>query len=197
MVSSAPDAWAGRAVTFQSNRVSPTPSLAIAGKRNSEPRDNSAKIACSVSIGLRGDRNAERQSPPIRGLFASLQEISASARVRGGAGRIRTSNQTVMSGLADLGSSDNSDIFRHVRCRLFTSVHGVSVVNLWSVHPFPRRSVDGQARPREYRQAPGNRPTRLPSRSRDVARLVQLTGTRAGGFVLTRQEPAGKQAYGS
>jgi hypothetical protein len=25
-----------------------------------------------------------------------------------------------------------------------------------------------------------------------AARLVQLTGTRAGGFVLTRQEPAGK-----
>jgi hypothetical protein len=29
-------------------------------------------------------------------------------------------------------------------------------------------------------------------RSAVAARLVQLTGTRAGGFVLTRQEPAGK-----
>jgi hypothetical protein len=27
-----------------------------------------------------------------------------------------------------------------------------------------------------------------------AARLVQPTGTRAGGFVLTRQEPAGKWA---
>ena len=27
-----------------------------------------------------------------------------------------------------------------------------------------------------------------------AAQLVQLTGTRAGGFVLTRQEPAGKWA---
>jgi hypothetical protein len=55
----------------------------------------------------------------------------------GGPGRTRTSNQTVMSGLADLGNSAKSDVFRHVRCRLFTSVHGVSVVNLWSVPAFP------------------------------------------------------------
>ena len=32
--------------------------------------------------------------------------------------------------------------------------------------------------------------------SSDAARLVQLTGTRAGGFVLTRQEAAGKWEKG-
>jgi hypothetical protein len=73
----------------------------------------------------------------MRGLSRPLQEISAIDGMRGGPGRTRTSNQTVMSGLADLGNSDKSDVFRHVRSRLFASVHGVSVVNLWSVHAFP------------------------------------------------------------
>jgi hypothetical protein len=45
-----------------------------------------------------------------------------------------TCNQTVMSGLLALENSDKSAVFRHVRRRLFASVHGVSVVNLWSVH---------------------------------------------------------------
>src|ERR1019366_8934658 len=51
----------------------------------------------------------------------------------GGPGRTRTSNQTVMSGLLDPEISAIIDVFRHTRRRLFTSVHGVSVVNLWSV----------------------------------------------------------------
>jgi hypothetical protein len=38
------------------------------------------------------------RSPPIPGLSQPLQEISATAGMRGGPGRIRTSNQTVMSG---------------------------------------------------------------------------------------------------
>jgi hypothetical protein len=55
----------------------------------------------------------------------------------GGPGRIRTSNQTVMSGLVSPESADKIDVFRRVRARSFASVHGVSVVNLWSVHRFP------------------------------------------------------------
>lgn len=37
-----------------------------------------------------------------------------------------------MSGLAAPGNSIKSGIFRRVRPRLFASVHGVSVVILWS-----------------------------------------------------------------
>jgi hypothetical protein len=72
----------------------------------------------------------------------------------GGPGRIRTSNQTVMSGPVSPESSNKIDVFRRVGGRSFASVHGVSVVYLWSVRHFP--------------------------------------GTRAGGFVLTREEPTGK-----
>jgi hypothetical protein len=36
--------------------------------------------------------------PANSGLFVLFQEISGSIRLRGGPGRIRTSNQTVMSG---------------------------------------------------------------------------------------------------
>jgi hypothetical protein len=45
-----------------------------------------------------------------------------------------TSDQTVMSGMVGPEIPAKSDVFRHVRPRLFTSVQGVSVVNLWSVH---------------------------------------------------------------
>jgi hypothetical protein len=45
----------------------------------------------------------------------------------------RTYERTVMSGVLDLEILDKSAVFRHVRRRLFASVHGVSVVNLWSV----------------------------------------------------------------
>jgi len=44
-----------------------------------------------------------------------------------------TSNQTVMSGLIGVEKSDKFGVFCHLQQRLFTSVHGVSVVNLWSV----------------------------------------------------------------
>ena len=45
----------------------------------------------------------------------------------------QTRNQTVMSGLLDLETSIKPGVFRGVRPRLFASVRGVSVVNLWSV----------------------------------------------------------------
>jgi hypothetical protein len=59
-------------------------------------------------------------------MIAQLENI-------GGPGRNRTSNQTVMSGLLDPEISTIIGVFRHTRRRSFTSVHGVSVVNLWSV----------------------------------------------------------------
>jgi hypothetical protein len=43
-------------------------------------------------------RTNRRTDPANSGLFALFQEISGSIRLRGGPGRIRTSNQTVMSG---------------------------------------------------------------------------------------------------
>lgn len=39
-----------------------------------------------------------------------------------------------MSGLADLENSVKIGVFRPARRRSFAFVHGVSVVNLWSVH---------------------------------------------------------------
>jgi hypothetical protein len=54
-------------------------------------------------------------------------------RCRFGVNRTQTSNQTVLSGLLDPEKSIKPSIFRGVRRRLFASVHGVSVVNLWSV----------------------------------------------------------------
>jgi hypothetical protein len=47
--------------------------------------------------------------------------------------RTRTSNQTVMSGPAVPEILGKTGVFRHVHARSFASVHGVSVVNLWSV----------------------------------------------------------------
>jgi hypothetical protein len=44
-----------------------------------------------------GDRTPAH-IPPNGGLFARLQEISTKLGLPGGPGRIRTSNQTVMSG---------------------------------------------------------------------------------------------------
>jgi hypothetical protein len=51
----------------------------------------------------------------------------------GGPGRIRTSDQTVMSGLAAPEILDKIGVFHRVHARLFASVHVVSVVDLWSV----------------------------------------------------------------
>lgn len=55
-----------------------------------------------------------------------------------------------MSGLLDPENSIKTGVFRRLRPRLFTSVHGVSVVNLWSVRP--RRSID----PRNFKSSATN-----------------------------------------
>ena len=65
--------------------------------------------------------------------FSALGEISQFGRVSGGPGRTRTCNQTVMSGLVGPEIPAEIGVFRRVRARLFAYVHGVSVVDLWSV----------------------------------------------------------------
>jgi hypothetical protein len=88
--------------------------------------------------------------PPVEQGRADQQDHAAtvplvhnerpSTRISCGAGtaaRTRTSNQTVMSGPVSPESSNKIDVFRGVRARSFASVHGVSVVYLWSVPAFP------------------------------------------------------------
>jgi hypothetical protein len=77
------------------------------------------------------------------------------AATAGGPGRTRTSNQTVMSGLAVPEIPDKTGVFRHVHARSFASVHGVSVVNLWSVlgRCDHWRSGDALMMPHVHRQA--------------------------------------------
>jgi hypothetical protein len=48
-------------------------------------------------------RKGNVRIPPVRGLFARNEEISALTGLRGGAGRPRTSNQAVMSRHRGLG----------------------------------------------------------------------------------------------
>ena len=78
---------------------------------------------------------------------------SATYFLDGGPGRTRTSNQTVMSGLISPESSIRIDVFRGVRARSFASVHGVSVVYLWSVRHFPKRRAPAQAMAESVRVA--------------------------------------------
>ena len=71
------------------------------------------------------DRYVERGSPWQNGYIESFNAWWARED--------STSNQTVMSGPVSPESSDKFDVFRCVRTRSFASVHGVSVVYLWSV----------------------------------------------------------------
>jgi hypothetical protein len=67
----------------------------------------------------------------------------------------------------------------------------VELFDVWAVH-HSERPVKASALPEPVRVLvdPQGR-----GRQHMAARLVQLTGTRAGGFVLTRQEPAGKWGH--
>jgi hypothetical protein len=58
----------------------------------SAPRDNSAENACSLSL-VAAETRTRAAEPANSRLFASRQEISANARLRGGLQRIRTSCQ--------------------------------------------------------------------------------------------------------
>jgi hypothetical protein len=82
--------------------------VSVAGKRNSEPRDNSAENACSVSLVSAETRTRAAESANS-GPFGSSQEISPNVGLRGGLGRTRTSNQTVMGEAPIPDGSDESD----------------------------------------------------------------------------------------
>jgi hypothetical protein len=105
-------------------------------------------------VEVRGSR--ERTRPLIwsnQQLTNDIGESNANIAARtvrkkaknGGPGRTRTSNQTVMSGLVSPESSIRIDVFRRVRARSFASVHGISVVHLWSVRHFPKAAVTGSS----------------------------------------------------
>src|SRR5260370_32387015 len=90
--------------------------------------------------------------------FVHLQEISGSTRLRGGPGRTRTSNQTVMSAVTSSEVPIKSDVFRHTNQRMFTISCGQSLAKRWlgnSAAPKPlpweewgqhRRNVDALLR---------------------------------------------------
>ena len=136
------------------------------------PRRPAAPPCCSgvgataVSLGTPSGRRTVN-TEPLAGSLATVMP-----------GRTRTCNQTVMSGPVSPKSSNKIDVFRRVRARSFASVHGVSMVYLWSVRHFPRPLVKSggsmmrQARPREYRQAPGNRPMKANAIAEPVRALL-------------------------
>ena len=98
MVAPAPDARPYRAVTRHSNRSLP-PTVSVAGKRDFEARDKRAKTASRATDRRLRDRSARTKTPPIAAPFATAcRKSPQTARLRGGPGRTRTSNQTVMSG---------------------------------------------------------------------------------------------------
>ena len=79
-----------------------------AGKRFFEARDARPQIATERSFSwwrLKASLNARAKSR----VFGKPREISVSTRVRGGPGRTRTSNQTVMSGTPSPETPEKSD----------------------------------------------------------------------------------------
>src|SRR5262245_33037774 len=80
-----------------SNRVSGTRGLRFRETAFSTP-ETQLQIGLSNECCAVSETKSGRQSRAISGLFTHLQEISANLGLPGGPGRIRTSNQTVMSG---------------------------------------------------------------------------------------------------
>src|SRR5262249_16799928 len=118
-------------------------------------------------------------------LTNDTRESNANIRARtprkntnfGGPGRIQTSNQTVMSGRVSPENASTVDVFGALRASLFASVHGVTVVYLWSVPPFPRHRQKDSC---SCRGPAGARLLFDPQRRGHqfvVARFVQLTAT--------------------
>src|SRR4249919_2928358 len=97
MVAPIPRARSDLALVATSEPVSGQPVSIFPGNRIQRPRDRATKIArrpTAVSTVTR----TRIVIPPIGRIFGGHQEISAHAGLRGGPGRTRTSNQTVMSG---------------------------------------------------------------------------------------------------
>jgi hypothetical protein len=70
----------------------PPPGNGISGPETKAPK-RPPKSNCSFA-----ETKRRQQAPPIRGRFATRREISLNTGMRGGPGRTRTCNQTVMSG---------------------------------------------------------------------------------------------------
>jgi hypothetical protein len=70
--------------------------LSAAGKRDFAGRDKGAETATDTQSPACRDK-MRRRIPASSGLFAMNREISVCVRLRGGAGRTRTSNQTIIS----------------------------------------------------------------------------------------------------
>jgi hypothetical protein len=79
-----------------SNRVSVDGGLRLPGNRISRARDRSAKSPLAPRVGGLRDRRVV-QNAPSAGLCDHPREISENRELRGGAGRTRTSSQSVMS----------------------------------------------------------------------------------------------------
>src|SRR6516164_10792155 len=133
MVPPAPDARAFGPIAAHSNRVS-----ADCGLRCREmgfPGQRKIRQYVARTTDLRSQRPSGRtRTPPVRGLSQPLQEISASAGMRGGPGRTRTSNQTVMSAVTSSEMPINSDVSRHVNQRMFTIGCGQPLAKRWLDH---------------------------------------------------------------
>src|SRR5262245_18297312 len=96
MVPPAPDAWASGPIAAHSNRVSADCGLRCRETGFPGRRKMRRHVARPT------DQRSQRPSgctrrPPIRGLCNQLREYSANGELRGGPGRTRTSNETVMS----------------------------------------------------------------------------------------------------
>ena len=96
MVKAARDAWLSGALTQHSNRLSlPRPS-SPSGKRNFPgQRQRPETLPANQSADCRDKMRA--QIAASSGRFALNREIPVCAGLRGGAGRTRTSNQTIIS----------------------------------------------------------------------------------------------------
>jgi hypothetical protein len=132
-------------------------------------------VPMGAKQGTRGDQRLANVSVnQMRTLVRERREKDAKI---GGPGRTRTSNQTVMSGPVSPENSSTIDVFRPVRASLFASVHGVTVVYLWSVPPFPRHRQKDSCSCR----GPAGARLLLDPQGRGhqfvVARFVQLTAT--------------------
>ena len=131
MVSPAPDAWLQHVIIAHSNRVSAANGLRCRATGFQGQRQLGRNLLPSELVS--SETTAPTAQPAGSGPFGAKREIPKFERVRGGPGRARTSNQTVMSGPAAPENPCKIEIFRHVHAPSFASVHGVSVVNLWSV----------------------------------------------------------------
>ena len=98
--------------------------VSVAGKRDFRARDKCVATGTEIQLINCRDRAVARKPAKSR-LYGRRQEISANLRLPGGPGRIRTSNQTVMSGRKSVacvdfpGDSTRSNVFVASRCDRF------------------------------------------------------------------------------